>query len=203
MSLFSVPFRDLLPDDVKASLNSITGSLKGFLLGEHHEDGTHGDVTADSLSISGGSLGEWVEVPYGPARFYTDTVNCVWTVEENDQRFLKYMKCGNLAIIAFDIEGSTLSGTDTAEDLFINLPELDPIIFSSKGQEVLWYSVGVCNTATDGFGTFSIGVGPCNFGQSTTHPGTILDLDRFGGNWHLEANSVCVRGQIILETKVA
>lgn len=190
---------DALPTETREEIEGLVGQINGFAYHEHHEDGSHGDVTADSVTIEGGSVGVWVDLHHDQARFYTDTADCTWTVSSDNMRYLKYMKVGRLVTIIFDIENSTLSGIDTAEDLYINVPELEPLVYTAKGLEVFFYTVGVCNTATDGFGTFSIAVSPQNFGPSTKQ-GLKIDLDRFGGNWHLESDSVCVRGQITIET---
>lgn len=53
MAYPSLTFANLLDNATRAELEQLISLLQGYLSVEHHEDGSHGDVTADSLVVSG------------------------------------------------------------------------------------------------------------------------------------------------------
>jgi len=49
--MISVSWRELLPENVVTELDQFAAGINAFLLIEHNEDGTHGDITVDSLVL--------------------------------------------------------------------------------------------------------------------------------------------------------
>ena len=49
----STTFANLLENTTRAELEQFVALLQGYLSAEHHDDGTHGAVTADSLDVAG------------------------------------------------------------------------------------------------------------------------------------------------------
>lgn len=53
MALSELVFRDQLPPIVAEELDFQQSILTGFLYSEHHQDGSHSDITADSIVVTG------------------------------------------------------------------------------------------------------------------------------------------------------
>lgn len=121
--MFALKHRELLPTGVVDEFENLTASLKANILAEHNEDGTHGDVVADSLTLGGASMGEWINIPYDSAR-YVSGGSGTWTVDEADQLILRYTRIRDIAIVHFALQNTVIS-TDTPTDgLLIKFPEL-------------------------------------------------------------------------------
>lgn len=56
MALFSLGFRELLNDGTIQELEALLGKQSGYLLEEHNDDGSHGDITADSITADTGTI---------------------------------------------------------------------------------------------------------------------------------------------------
>src|SRR5574341_1294247 len=52
MALFSLGFRELLDFGTVTEMEHQAGKVSGYLLEEHKDDGSHGDVTADSVTAA-------------------------------------------------------------------------------------------------------------------------------------------------------
>lgn len=57
--MYSLRFRDELPEIVARELDAFLGKLKGFLLKEHNEDGTHLDASPESALVPVGGIIPW------------------------------------------------------------------------------------------------------------------------------------------------
>lgn len=51
---FEVVFRERLPQEVLDELDQHNATLSGYLDEQHKEDGSHGNITADSVAVTGG-----------------------------------------------------------------------------------------------------------------------------------------------------
>lgn len=58
---FEVVFRERLPQDVLDELDQHNATLSGYLDEEHNEDGSHADITADSVTVRPGGTVELAE----------------------------------------------------------------------------------------------------------------------------------------------
>ena len=59
--MYSLKFRDLLPENVLLELESLAARLRVLWYGQHGDDGTHTDVTCDSLIVGGVSIPQEIE----------------------------------------------------------------------------------------------------------------------------------------------
>lgn len=120
--MFGLNFRELLPHSVVDEFDQLFPRLNRWALEEHHDDGTHGDVVADSLTLGGGLVGEFVQLPFAKSR-YLGLGGGTWTVAEANQLVLGYARAKAIAMVAFTIRGTTIA-TATCQSLNISLPEL-------------------------------------------------------------------------------
>lgn len=151
--MIKLKFSDLLPEAVKNEFEQLSASLKAFLLKGHNEDGTHGDIVADSLTIQGGQLGVYYDLPYDAARYVTDTGTVTWTVAEAGQTLLRAMRVGSRVEVLFDVTGTLASGAgDKAGAVIIRLPEFFIRAFNEKGAflDFSYVNLGAGSNATDG-----------------------------------------------------
>jgi hypothetical protein len=123
--MLGLRFRDALPPVVLDELENIVSKVKGFFSAEHNDDGTHGDITADSVTLHGGQVGELIDLPFNATRYLTDS-SAVWTVSSDDQVYLRYSQIGRMAWVEFWLQ-TTVTTVDVADSLLIRLPELHPL----------------------------------------------------------------------------
>ncbi len=118
--MFNLYYADQLADDKATSeFVSIQTQISAWETKEHNADGTHGDITVDSLSIQKGVVGVVTPLTFSSARFSASSGT--WAVAAAVA--LQYTRVGQLAFVQFVIDTSTLSGS-TALYLAIQVPEL-------------------------------------------------------------------------------
>jgi len=125
--MFGLVNRDRLDAVVLDEFEHLIAGLSSFLLEEHEEDGTHGDITAESIespaiSLSPGALapiGTWTPVIRTAAHFTSDSGS--WTVDP-DNAYVRYTKIGQTIILNVFIP-NTSEITGTPEFLRLDLPE--------------------------------------------------------------------------------
>lgn len=120
-----------LPLIVAEELQGLVGSINVFNGQEHKADGTHGDITADSLTLSDVPVGTLVDLPYEPARFTGDLG--AWDVDAVDFQYLRACAVGQFVTVWFGLSG-TGDGTFN-NTLYISLPEyhITPTIYDDGG----------------------------------------------------------------------
>lgn len=160
------------------AINSLVASIGASWDVEHRDDGTHGDVTVQSLSVQGGKIGEWTDVPYSASLFFGDG-SAVWTVQSGDVRYLKASRLGQLVFVQFRLESTAIT-TDTSDALYIRLQDYHALPFSDStgafattaiyGGGLQWQDA---TNSTSGIGQVAAVAQP--FG---TRPYTLLELDR-------------------------
>lgn len=192
----NLKFRGQLPDVVGAELDNVTASMRAFLTAEHNDDGSHGDITASSLTLQGASVGTIDELAYDSARFFCEGLG-TWTVGSDDLTYLRASRIGQLVFVQFNIQ-TTVITTDTPESLFIRLPEFHAIPKRDSGGSPSYQVGGILfwgdiQNSTSGIGQVSALAQ--DFANAA--PSTLLQLDKLRdgtsaasmfGNWAISNN---------------
>lgn len=175
--MFDLRFRSQLPGIVAAELESLVATLRGFLGLEHNDDGTHGDVTADSLTLQGATVGTFDAIAHDSTRFFAEG-SAVWTVAAGDQVFFRASRIGQLVFVQFSFESTAIT-VDTSGSLFIRLPEFHAIPSRDSGGSISYQVGGVLywNDLTNSkSGMGQVSAIAQDF--SNTVPSTLLQLDK-------------------------
>ena len=192
---FTLKFREQLIDPVLSELENLSAAITGWVTKEHNLDGTHGDMTADSLNLQGGPTGEVVNVPKSDLLFSNSGAG-TWTVSDTDFQYFRYVRVGQLLYVHFHIIASSLSSATTS--LYITLPGfyLYPEV-NGNGTFFQNFSMDWTEpTAT------TSGVGVINITQQDT--GLRLGLSKGSsaggsigtGNWTTNVNDIYIRANI-------
>jgi hypothetical protein len=93
----------------------LDADFTGYLSQEHNPDGTHANITADSVSVvsatgSMTTIGTFVDVPYAPS-IYTGSGAMTWTVTLASQLTLCYELVGQKITVIFAIQNTDVGGT--------------------------------------------------------------------------------------------
>ncbi len=175
------------------TINAMVASIGAAWDKEHKDDGTHGNVTVDSLTVQGAKVGDLSDVAYDGSIFFANG-SAVWTVQSTDVRYLKTSRIGQLVFVQFRLEGTALA-TDTSDALYISLRDFHalPYLGSSGfgtteiyGGGLQWQDVA---NSKSGVGQVAAVAQP--FG---TRPYTLLQLDRVSptnatfDNWAISSN---------------
>jgi len=102
-------------------LGDIPVGLRAWLDKEHNTDGTHADVTAESLTLQGALVGAREILPFDTARFSSGAGT--WTITAAQTIVFEVSRVGRLACVSFVCDGSTLTVATTTQ-FNIALPEL-------------------------------------------------------------------------------
>lgn len=97
---------------------------RGMFALEHNEDGTHNAITANSIELQGGAVGEVVDLAHDAAR-YSVSGGTSWTVAAEDQVYLRYSRLGQVVFLQFFLQTTVVAGTPGF--LVIEVPELHAI----------------------------------------------------------------------------
>lgn len=174
--MFDLRFRQQLPEFVGAELETMSTSISAFLTNEHNEDGSHGDVTADSLSLQGATVGTIDTLAYDSARFLAEG-SAVWTVDAGDLVYLRASRIGQLVFVQFALQ-TTVITVDTSESLFIRLPEFAAIPMRDSGGSASYQVGGTLYWSDIQHSTSGIGqVSALAQDFSSVVPSTLLQLD--------------------------
>lgn len=167
---FALNFREQLTGAIRDQFEQLVAWLNGWTRIEHNEDGTHSDVTAESLTLQGGRVGEVTSLPYDSARFDTGD-SAVWTVASSSFDYLLYSRVGQIVTLWFSLSDTEITSS-SAGQLLIKIPELYRLKFAN-GKPVGMATMGHCEwrDSVD------------NAGIATVFPlassqGMILELDR-------------------------
>lgn len=145
-------------------LESMASGIKTGWGQQHNADGSHGDIIADTMKLQGAFAGEVVNLPYDAARYQTYGSDALWNVDETDQVTLRYTRIGQLVVVQFDIQNSTLTGTDSPDDIVIRIPEFHALpkgdggTFMSSGNGYASFGAVTFTTATSLPQTANIGI---------------------------------------------
>lgn len=123
--MFGLINRGIMPQSVTDEFENFTSRLKGLWTKEHNEDGTHGDITASSITLENKRVGELVNVPYNSAKFNTLDAG-IWTVSESNYSYINYAQVGQLIFVNFEILNSTLT-FDTTDGFTFTIPEVHAV----------------------------------------------------------------------------
>lgn len=107
---------------LEQELSQLVASIQGSWDVEHLLDGTHGNVTAESLSTRGGlyehsrdtPAGEWKSPVYASTNF-TGNGSMSWDVSQNDISSFSYMAIGKTLFFRFIAIQTTVGGTVSSE----------------------------------------------------------------------------------------
>jgi hypothetical protein len=182
--MFTLRYSDILPSSTADELVSLSGQVGKFAETEHNEDGTHGDITADSVQLQGAAVGEVVDLAHDTARYHVSG-GTSWTVSAasggtpSDQVYLRFSRIGQVVFLQFYIQTSEIVGTP--DFLIINIPELHAIpTRHSLGNPAVQIG-GVCewNDVQNGVdGIAEVSVLAENFAGAI--PTTSIYLQRYG-----------------------
>jgi hypothetical protein len=133
-----------------AEFQGLYSQLAGWQGTEHHDDGTHGAVTADTLAVAGAgtfgsvastgavsgttvsastalyergrttALGEWITVAFNAGNFNADTGSS-WGVDSADQVAFEYTLIGKTMWVNFDIRSTDVTAAGPTQ-LQITIP---------------------------------------------------------------------------------
>lgn len=175
--MFGLKYRgEYTGGDTGAEFEHLTASISAFAEKEHNGDGTHGDITAASLTLQGARAGEIVSLAYDSGRYVTLDA-AVWTVTAANQQYLRASRIGQLVFVQFALEQTTIT-VDTPSSLYIRLPEMHALpardIYGSPSYQVggllFWYDN---QHFTSGMGQVSAQAQDF----ANTVPSTLLQLD--------------------------
>jgi hypothetical protein len=110
-------------DQLKQDLSRLQSTINNAWEIEHNADGSHGDVTADSLTLNGLKVGELQNLPYDSAR-YVSGGSGTWTVAEANQVRLAWAQIGRLAFVTLVLDQTIVSVDTPTNGLLIKLPEI-------------------------------------------------------------------------------
>ena len=175
--MFDLRFRTQLPEIVAAELESLVASLRGFLGSEHNDDGTHGDVTAESVTLQGATVGTLDSIAHDSARYFAEG-SAVWTVGAADQIYFRSSRIGQLVFVQFSLETTAIT-VDTSGSLFIRLPEFHAIPSRDSGGSISYQVGGVLywnDIANSRSGMGQVSAIAQDFSNAV--PSTLLQLDK-------------------------
>lgn len=162
-------------DDTPAALTVSEQTIVGRITG--------GNIAALTASQALSLLGvepSWTSVPYSASNF-SGSESMVWTVDSADIKSFKYIMIGpHTMLVAFSIEGSTISGTVNSS--------LKIVIPNSKTSQALIVSQSLIS---DG-GGWSLGY------TSTTALGSYIYIGKMT-NYVAGSDNISVWGSIIIE----
>lgn len=173
--------RESLPPTTLSELDNLTTSLTAYLDAQHNQDGTHGDVTADTLELQGAQVGVWFDLPYSAARFQASVGGSVWTVTAANQVYLKAMRIGQLAHVMFQLNASTI--TVGATGLLLWLPEFTCLPVGQQAAASTPYVGGIATWANVPAGTNGLSAVTAYALPPASANGksrTVLAIDQFG-----------------------
>lgn len=170
-------------DDITAVETSVR-NLRTFLSKEHNDDGTHADVTAESITLQGAAVGEVVNLPFDASRF--TALAATWTVGSGDVKYFRASRVGQLVTLEFNIRHTAIT-VDTPDQLYINIPEFHaiPAVDEDEGDIAIGHPAGVCywRITDDPDLTTRSGIGIITIIADdfiSDVPATVLILERFG-----------------------
>lgn len=100
MAYPTIPFLEQVGEPLRRMLSKFVVGLSEFVKKEHKDDGSHGAITADSITERGRTTpqGEWIDVPYNAANF-TGNGTMTWTVDAADVSNFRYMLIGKTLFV--------------------------------------------------------------------------------------------------------
>lgn len=177
MPVPSLKFRDQLPDPTARELDQLTAAYNALLQAEHHGDGSHAAMTADSLTLQTARVGEYDNEVFDAIRFFGEG-SAVWTVTSSNVLYFRVSRIGQLAFIQFNLQGTTIA-TDTSGSLFIRVPELHAIPSRDSAGSPGYHTAGILNWSDNQNGTNGIGLVSAQAQSfSGAVPSTLLQLDK-------------------------
>ena len=179
--MLGLSFPDTIDFNVKNVLTDVASRVNSFFSKEHKADGTHSTITADTISVQGANIGVHVDLAWTTGRYEAAFTSGTWSITstESPQKFLRYIRVGQLVFVQFHIAGTTIA-TDSVEELWIRLPELHAIPALNTANVAYAYAGGVCKW--NDFDNDRAGIGlvaPSADDFSNTVPGTLLVVTRY------------------------
>lgn len=175
-------FRDKLPQSVVDQLDMSFPAISNWMNREHKDDGKHGDVTADTVSIHGAEIGEVADLPYDQARFSCTNPAGTWTVDAADLLYLRQVRTGRQVFVQFYILNSSVSAASDPETLLISLPELHAIPTPTTAGDSFSQGVGMIQWFETMGGVTTTGIGTL-IARASNYvgivPQTIMELKKY------------------------
>ena len=183
-------FNDMLPPNIRQEFEQFTSLLHGYLGDQHKDNGSHKDVTADSVASTDGyaehdrsvNLGDWQTVRFLAGNFTASGGNN-WTLTSGDQSRFAYTLVGHTMTVAFRFDTTSVSGISAT--LSVTIPD--------------GYVSAAVNAGTIAFsdnGTLGSGV------VAVTAGGTTLNFTKdvaATGTWAVAANTTAIYGTFSFE----
>jgi len=120
---------------MRKELDQFAATLLGHLSKEHKSDGTHKNITADSLTVTGGvrergrpgAMGEWIPAPFSAANFVAQGGG-VWTVGPAAVLRNRYTLIGSTCVwgvyLSWFSGANQLTGSATSVQIALPVPGL-------------------------------------------------------------------------------
>lgn len=170
--------------DLERRVNQLESQLRALLDREHNEDGTHSDITADSLTLHTGEVGEVTELAWTAGRFAAAFTAGTWdiTSTSSKMKYLRVSQVGRIAFASFRIEGTVIA-TDSVEELWIRLPELHAMPAANAAGVATSFTGGVCYWLDGATSDLGMGlVSPAADGFTNSVPGTLLVVTKYNSD---------------------
>lgn len=171
---------------VSLTFNQLVSGITTGWTTEHHDDDTHADIHADSISERGRTVanGVWTDVPYAAANF---AGNAAMTVAVGTQETLAYTMYGKTMTVAFNLTAITVGGTP---DTYIKIKIPGGYRSSRSIDNMIWASDNgtVRSAVVQAFAPNVASLDPYLYCALTS-----------GGNWAASAANTLVKGQLSFE----
>ncbi len=181
--------RDSASQISKKELQALYAQFQKYLSVEHDSDGTHSDITCDSLTVAGRLLAPipWVSVPWELLTFSASSGANNWAVEKADLVYYKYRRFDDALIIKGAITTSSVLTTAPTE-LRVSAPP--GIVFAGND------SFGPTLYTDDAFATQDCGQAIARVDPTKNH---IAFKHRDGSVWALSTNLTAVIWNFVVE----
>lgn len=170
--------------DLERRVNQLEAQLRTLLDQEHNDDGSHGDISVDSLTLHDSLVGDVSELAWSAGRFEAAFTAGTWDITStaSKMRYLRTSQVGRIAFVSFRIEG-TIIATDSVEELWIRLPELHAMPAINTSHVAVSFAGGVCQWVDSAAGDVGMGlVAPAADGFTNSVPGTLLVVTKYNSD---------------------
>lgn len=148
--MFGLKYLAELQDSVRQEFEQLVNALRGYVIVEHNDDGTHSDVTADSVASANGyhehnrlvGMGEWVPLNVAASDLESDSGSWTFTLTNYSIRYMRVGKSITIQVTIFN----NAEVTGTPEFLRIKLPRelwMKRLNASYDIEDRIYSSVGV------------------------------------------------------------
>jgi hypothetical protein len=171
---------------VALTFNQLVSGVTAGWTQEHHDDDTHADIHADSISERGRTVanGVWTAVPFAASNF---AGNAAMTVSVGTQETLAYTMYGKTMVVSFQLTGITVGGTPNT---YIKIKIPGGYRSSRSMLNMIWASDNgtVRSAVVQAFAPNVAASDPYLYCALTS-----------GGNWAASAAATLLKGQLSFE----